>query len=420
GIKKQSKDPKKKTKITLSHNLQHGFKEVVIPKGYDGKFIVYEPVPSGTGPYEGKFSSIWTADGNAQSAIAGKNSTDLVKNFKKARASWKGVRGKTPEVQDHSITANWQPKDEEPCDPGIKHDFKVVFAGDTPSVQQMQLGGFYKRKKAGDFADPQGNKTGTRVFHDDPTEARSRPTSVHVPIGIFWEIGPDCCGIKAVEPKVIQFARAAIDGPNGRLGKPWTLDILDQEAKKKSQKHDPTYTGNPGSDNNETPKNNGSGGTRDEGNEMTQWDAPGMPNSLYHRLFHAEGASTYRQQFLSLLVCRPKHGANRHKASFYLEKAKVKQYAVTTITWEFPGQKGVDRTDVSNLRHPKIRIDFHAQDAGCKPLKDVLQKNGLLDAFNNPEVERRNLNILPPGRYKTLLDDVKAWKDSPKDKLKMP
>ncbi len=413
GIKKH-----KKKKITLTHNLKHGLSEVVIPKGYDGKFVVYEPVTAETGPYDGTFTSTWTADGNAQTAIAGKNENNLVKNFIKARAGWWGVNGTPPEIQDHSISASWKPDTGDPC--SIKHDFKVVFAGDTPVIPRLRLGDFYKANKKDGFASPTGSTSGTRVFREDPPVARSRPASVHVPIGIFWDIGTDCCGIDPFEPKIIQFARAAIDGPNGRLGKPWTLDILDKEAKKKGQKHDPTYTGRPGSDANETPKTNGSGGTRRETGGLTQWDAPGMPNSLYHRLFHAEEPSNYRQQFFSLLVCRPKNGAGKHKAPFYLEKAKVKQYAITTITWNFPGQKGVDRTDMTKLRPPVIKVGFHTQDAGCKLLKDVLDKNQLLDAFNNPEVKRRNLKILPEKKYKTLLDDVKAWTDSPKDKLQIP
>ena len=413
GIKKHGNK-----NITLSHNLKHGFSEVVIPKDYDGKFVVYEPVTAETGPYDGTFTSTWTADGNAQTASAGKNENNLVKNFIKARKGWRGVNGTPPEIQDHSITAGWKPDTGNPC--GIKHDFKVVFAGDTPPVPKLRLGDFYKINKKNKFAGPAGATTGTRVFHKYQPAAQSRPTSVHVPIGIFWDVGTDCCGIDPFVPKIIQFARAAIDGPNGRLGKPWTLDILDKEAKKKGQKHDPTYTGKPGKDKNETPENNGSGGTRRESRGLTQWDAPGMPNSLYHRLFHAEEPSKYRQQFLSLLVCRPKRGADRHNASFYLEKGKVKQYAITMITWNFPGQKGVDRTDITKLRPPVIKVDFYTQDAGCKPLKDVLDKNGLLDAFKKPEVNRRNLNILPEGKYKTLLDDVKAWTASPKDKLQIP
>ena len=51
-------------------------------------------------------------------------------------------------------------------------------------------------------------------------------TNVVVPIGIYWDGQENCCDIKNAKRTVIQFARAAIHGPNGRMGKGWGLDIL--------------------------------------------------------------------------------------------------------------------------------------------------------------------------------------------------
>ena len=411
---------KKGAKTRLSHNLVHGFSEIVIPKGYDGHWVTFEPDPDKITPEEGIFSATWRTPTKVWTASSGDNRGNVVKKFKKARKKWKGVSGTPPEIQDHSITASWTPKGKPTCTPPISHNFKVIFAGDTYRIPPLGLGDFYKRHQDKNFVDPKGKRTGTRVFYDKDPVPQARPKSVHVPIGFYWDIGPTCCNINPVQPEVIQFARAAIDGPNGNMAKPWTLDTLDSEQKKKP-KHDPTYTGHPKSDKDETPKNRGAGGKRKIGNDLAQWDAPGMPNSLYHRLLHAEGPSNFRQQFLSLLVCRPKKGDNVHEADFYLDNARVQQYAITTITWEFQGQRGIDRRDPDNLRIPKISVKFHAQSADCtKSLRSILTKNKLLDSYQNPEEKRRHLKILPEETYREVLRDVYSWKTSPKDKLKMP
>ncbi len=404
---------------TLSHNLKHGFSEVVVPKGYDLRIVKYEPVPSATGPYKGTFSSMWTAGVNVRQASVHGNAGNIVRKFKRKRRTWRNVPGNPPQVQNHTITASWDPDHQDPCVPPVSHTFKVIFAGDSPLPPPLQLRSFYNQLRQAGFT-TSASGTGTRVLHEVPPKPRRREHSVHVPIGIYWEVGNDCCGIPNAVPKVIQFARAAIDGPNGRQGKPWTLDIKDSEADD-TPDHDPTYTGQPGSDANETATNGGSGGTRRVGNDLMQWDAPGMPNALYHRLLHAEGASTFRQQFLSLLVCRPNPGgSNKHKAGSYLSNSKVKQVAITTVTWRFPGQEGVDRTVASNLRQPTVTVKFHTSGGGCRSLQGILAANALTNAFQHPSEKARKLEILPEGRYQTLLDDLKAWETSPESKVQFP
>ena len=342
-------------KTILTQNLKHGFSEVVVPLGYNLKIVKYEPVPSQTGPYKGTFSSTWTVDGNSRTASVHGNRGNIVRKFKRKRRQWRPVQGNPPSVQEHTILASWDPDDQDVCTPPVSHSFKVIFAGATPVPPELKLGDFYVRMRGADRDFPGG--TGTRDLHDDPPKPRKGDDSVNVPIGIYWELGDDCCGIANATPKVIQFARAAIDGPAGRMGKPWTLDNKSSEVKK-APNHDPTYTTDPHEDRNENPYSGG-GGTRMHGDDMVQWDAPGMPDSLYHRLLNAQGASTYRQQFLSLLVCRPTPGRDiMHTAGYYLNNALVKQVAVTTVTWRFPGQRGADLSDMSNFRLPQNHCNF--------------------------------------------------------------
>lgn len=403
---------------TLTANLKHGFQEVVIPLGYNGIFKTYEPVPVGTGPYDGIFTSSWTADGRTQSASAGENAGNIVRNFKQKRSNWRGVQGNPPEVQQHHIAATWTPNGQGPCQPPIDFSFEVVFAGATPPMPELKLGDFYRGFQRNGFATPAAGG-GTRVFHEIPNpQPRNIGGKVCVPIGIYWNKGDDCCGIKPVRAKVIQFARAAIHGPNGRQGKPWTLDVRDSEAGR-APGHDPTYTSDPRSDGDERAQNGGGGGTRSAGSDLTQWDAPGMPQSLYDRLFHAEGPSEYRQQFLSFLVCRP-NGADRHKADFYWQNAKVKEIAITTVTWRFAGQRGIDRSNPTNLRRPTVSVSFHREEGLCKALGTILASNGLEEAFRNPSEKARELQILPEGAYTDLLTEVSEWESAPGGKIRTP
>ena len=217
-------------------------------------------------------------------------------------------------------------------------------------------------------------------------DREERPRNYHVPVGIEWQVGDKrkpkfCCGIKRAVPEAIQFARAAIDGPNGRQGKPWTLDIPAKEVEN-APEHDPIY-----------PLTKRHRRTRRVGERLTQWDAPGMPEGLYKRLLHAEGKSHYRQQFFSLLVCRPEPVDEKERLDFYLSQAKDKQIGITTVTWTFPGQRGRNRKDPKNLSKAKVEIDFSARDGDCHSLQDVLELYELLNAFKSPKRRRASLGV---------------------------
>ena len=150
--------------------------------------------------------------------------------------------------------------------------------------------------------------------------------------------------------------------------------------------------------------------------DLTQWDAAGMPQSFYLRLLHAEGESHYRQQFLSLLVCRPRgigRGNKRHRTDFYLSQAKVKQIAITTVTWTFQGQRDSNRKDPKTLSKPTVSITFDTRDENCHSLQDVLELYELLNAFKSPNEEDRYLDIMKKKPYDTLRGDVEAWEKSP-------
>ncbi len=437
------------------YNLENGYSEIVVPLGYKGKLHTFEPAPDSTRPYPGTYSAEWKVitTNETLGASARGTAADIVENFKKARKGWKLKDRGAPNLTDHTFTAEWLPDNVEcvPNNPSISHSFKVVHAGKTPGVDQLKLGEFYKshiQKKLKGKKGGSGSKT--RVFHDEPAKPKKVKIKnkkkkkkkkdndedkvlfenfiyyYTVPVGIFWDFGPDCCGLKKVEPKVIQFARAVISGPNGNQGKPWTLDISygNQKNLDKINKleHDPTYTSIPGKDKNENPKS-GSGGTRKVGKGLSQWDAPGAPESLYERLFHAEGKSVYKQQFLSLLVCRPRPkiiSKKMHQTDYYMDYSLVKEIAVLTITWDFPGQKGVDRTKPDQLKPPKISFTFKTIDGKCKLLKDFIAKNGLTDKIQNPKDVERVLKILDKDDYQKLINDVLSWEQSPDKNVKLP
>ena len=401
-------------RIVLTQNLAHGFSEVVIPSGQEATVVTFEPVPSETGSYKGTFTGVWeardviTQQTLSQTASAREQASDIVQNFIHARRNWRSITGASGSIQEHTVTGTWVPDSGGSCT--VTHSFQVVYAGPAPSIPALRLRDFVE----GHAGTGYGGVTGTRGFTDDPPKPHSRPGEVIVPIGIYWDIGLDCCGIRNARAKVIQFARAAIDGPGGRYAKDWTLDIREDEMSG-APNHDPTYTNHPDSDDNERPNNapQSGGGTARVGNGLIQWDAPGMPQTLYDRLLHAEASSTYRQQLLSLLVCRPPTGSKRHQAPFYLSKALVKQVALTTITWQFPGQRGIDRRRAANLRQPTITTSFVTMDARCRPISEFLSANNLMDSFNHPDPNDRSLKILSQLEYNRIKDSIEGWADDP-------
>ncbi|MFH1980855.1 MAG: hypothetical protein ABIL58_03320 [Pseudomonadota bacterium] len=55
---------KRSRRILETHNLAHGFNEVVIPDGFEGQAI-FMPGPDGTGPYPGTLTGTWGIEGDA-------------------------------------------------------------------------------------------------------------------------------------------------------------------------------------------------------------------------------------------------------------------------------------------------------------------------------------------------------------------
>ena len=118
--------------------------------------------------------------------------------------------------------------------------------------------------------------------------------------------------------------------------------------------------------------------------------------------------------FFSLLVCRPGRVDKKQRLDFYLSQAKVKQIAITTVTWTFPGQRGRNRKDPKNLSKAKVEIDFSARDGDCHSLQDVLELYELLNAFKSPNEEERHLEFMHKESYDTLRGDLEAWEKWPR------
>ena len=436
-----------RTRLKETNNLANGFSEVVIPFDFNARGE-FKPSPDPTHPYTGKMRASWGIV-DAPNPYTGTVAGDRAKL---ALGKWDDTDGNVtitaggarPSVQDHKIEATWDPDpDTVPPQCTKEHLFTVTFAGFIPAPPVLDLSVFVGAARDAGFGGTRARAPvtdGTRVFtgtqprsrttqkrdaDGDPVKDRQgRPvtvTNVVVPIGIYWDGQENCCDIKGAKRKVIQFARAAIHGPNGRMGKGWGLDILPQEFGD-APNHDPTYTGSPNSDGNDEVTAGGSGGTATVGNDVIQWDAPGMPKDLFDRLHAAQGPSDYRQQFLSLLVCRRGTG---HQAGFYLgkdrqnrDRALICQIAITTVHWHFPGQRGVRRAE--NYNPPTITVTLNVRDGNCIDLRAFLTANGLLDAFTNPGADARALEILPPDRYQELDNSVTNWEANPFAGVRFP
>lgn len=414
-------DDEGRVRLKETHNLAHGFSEVVIPFGFDasGEF---KPSPDPTRPYPGTMTASWGIVG-APSPYTG---TVTGNRAKLARGRWDDTEGDVtidpgpnrPVVQEHRIAATWDPQPPtRPPECSTDHRFTVTFAGEIPLPDGFNTQTFVEQAAGAGFPGTRARErvtTGTRAFHEAQPRPFSRNTNIIVPIGIYWDLPENCCDIRNAKRKVIQFARAAIHGPNGRLGKGWGLDILPHEIDD-APNHDPTYTGRPGSDSSDRLTPGASGGTGSLGSDVVQWDAPGMPKDLFDRLHAAQGPSIYRQQFLSLLVCRP---GSSHRVRHYLARAKVCEVAITTVRWDFPGQRGIRRAE--NYRQPTITVSFDMRDGNCADLRAFLAANGLLNAFQNPTGDARNLEILPPGRYQELDTSVTNWEANPFADVQFP
>lgn len=414
----ETEDPDNPNKVRREkepYNLLHGFTEIVVPHGWDAKPIV-KPDADGTGKYTGTMTAIWgIADGaDLQTYRISGNKNKLKRGRWDSREGVDEIKPPhRPTGQVHRLWRQWDP--DPPTDPPQcekENRFTVTFAGPIPPPPGLDLVAFVNDASSTGFAGSRGGtrtREGTRTFHSGP---RSRTydngdVKVLAPIGIFWDLEDGCCNMREAEREVIQFARAAIHGPNGHQGKGWGLDILPTEMRN-APNHDPTYTGQPNSDGNDTVTPHGSGGTATIGKDVLQWDAPGMPKDLFDRLHAAQGQSVYRQQFLSLLVCRP--GSSR-RVRAYLDKSRICQIAVTTIRWDFPGQRGID--NAANYRPPRITVSFDMRDGNCINLRGFLNAHGLLGAFQRPSDDARNLETLDARSYEELKRNVDSWENSP-------
>ena len=428
-------DPDKPLKKE-SHNLSHGFSEVVIPYNWDASIDFRpDPDPQKTFKAPGTMDAKWEIVGQPNPHTA-----NITGGYPKLRrGKWDRRNGFTdidppvrPTVQQHRIHAIWDPQpptDPDKCETG--HEFTVTFAGLIPNPDSFDTEAFVGDARGAGFAGTRARnpaREGSRGFHESRPKAYFRNGNVVVPIGTYWDLPDDCCDIKNASRKVIQFARAAIHGPNGRQGKGWALDILPSElerAKGRNPTHNPTYTGQPRDDGDQVPTPGGAGGTSSFGSDVVQWDAPGMPKDLYDRLFAAQGASIYRQQFLSLLVCRPPGTTTVRKN---LQSGKICRIAVTTVRWDFPGQRGVEaqparrRGDppVMPYRQPRISISFNERDGNCMDLSAFLAANGLLAPFERPSSDARNLEIMDEAPFQELDGSVTDWETNPFAGLRFP
>jgi hypothetical protein len=409
-----------------THNLDHGFAEVVIPHGFEAKGE-FKPHAGGTRPYDGTMRATWGIAG-ARNPFTGTVTGD---EAKLARGKWDDTDGvvkidpgpNLPVVQNHVINAHWaSPTNGVECWMPRPFQFVVTFADEVPYPDPLNLETFVGEANRGGFTGTRPRTpfpTGTRAFHDEEPEPVRRPGYVLVPIGIFWDLPKECCAIKGAKREVIQFARAAIRGGNGRMGKAWGLDVVPDELNKPNDTHDPVYTGHPNEHGKDKPTEHGPGGTKTStSGDVMQWDAPGMPKDLFDRLHAAQGRSEYRQQFLSLLVCRPPRGQSRVET--HLAGSRVCQVAITTVRWDFPGQAGVrprpprpGAPPEMPYRQPRITISFDVRDGNCASLEDFLEANNLLDEFADPSSEARKLELMPEGRYDELNRDVNDWESNP-------
>ena len=72
-----------------------------------------------------------------------------------------------------------------------------------------------------------------------------------------------------------------------------------------------------------------------------------MPKDLFDRLHAAQGESDYRQQFLSLLVCK---AGSSNRVRSYLDKGRICQIAITTVRWHFPGSAELAARKITGRR----------------------------------------------------------------------
>ena len=87
------------------------------------------------------------------------------------------------------------------------------------------------------------------------------------------------------------------------------------------------------------------------------------------------------------------------------------------MRWDFPGQAGIQPPP---YRQPRITISFDVRDGNCADLRAFLAANGLLEAFEHPGSNARNLEILRPEPYDELDRSVTGWEANPFADVQMP
>jgi hypothetical protein len=398
-----------------TYNLAAGFEEIVVPFGYVA-FPFVQPDASRTRPYPGTLTVKWEiVDPDEKRVLfegtvsGGSDALDKVKRLKNTVKDGRKLsypKQSLPISRKHKITYEWTSDTGVTC-AGTKK-FTVTFAEAIGNPPNLDLGDFYTRR--GGFSGFREQRTeGTRVFDTGPIQFRD--SGILVPLVIYWEV-VNCCGLRT-KAEVIQFARAVITGPNGHQAKEWTLDILPRNRRnRKPPNHDPTFTNVPYDDRDESPAvgSRAGGGTRAEGTGLGQWDAPGMPKRLYDQLAAAQtGRSEFRQQFLSLLVCRP---SGTHRAQDYLKTGKIRRVLIYTVTWTFDGKGAEPTVRVSSRR----TLDLGSE---CFSLERFLRTNELLERFNNPTEEARGVKILPQDDYDRVKEDVDEWERDPLAQIRL-
>jgi hypothetical protein len=263
-------------------------------------------------------------------------------------------------------------------------------------------------RDAGDVNNPVRVTTQPRGQTPPEPSADDWPMAIS-PLEVFWPVAQfgTCCNEQCRE-KVIQFARAVlIDAPppNHTRGKDWSLDIKESEKARarNGEAYDPTFTNDPrgtGAGESRTFEGQLAGG----GNAVVQFDAPGLTRWLYNQFLVAPGPVTFKQQFIAFFVCEPTGGSGSLDRR-YLRNARLVKVMKYTVTWRFPGlspqgrpqipaiSASVDEViDTADVQHAALR---------CKRiLEQLMQVNGLLDAYRDPAAAR--LGIMAPDEHRRL------------------
>ena len=89
-----------------------------------------------------------------------------------------------------------------------------------------------------------------------------------------------------------------------------------------------------------------------------------------------------------------------------MKKSSVKEIAVTTNTWSFKGQKGVDTSNSANLRLPSITYNFIKKECCCKKLSKIIDDLNLGNEFMKPEKKGNELKFLTKQGLKKIKDKI--------------